>query len=130
MRTLLLFITLTVGVLSAQDALLLERKTPGKKLWLWSVTSLAVANTLDVQSSWGKHELNPALTGPAGNFGRDGLLLKAALQGGLVGLEYLITRGHPNPRIFRALSILNFGVAAGITGVAAHNYTIPRQTGQ
>ena len=119
MRKLLLLLTLSTSVLSAQES-------PGKKLWQWSVTSLAVANALDVHSSWGKHELNPALASPNGTFGRNGALLKLGFQGGLLGFEYLITRGHPRPKVLRALSILNFGVAAGTAAVAAHNYGIPR----
>ena len=119
MRKLLLLLTLSIGVLSAQES-------PGKKLWQWSFTSLAVANALDIHSSWGKHELNPALANPNGTFGRNGALLKLGFQGGLLGFEYLITRGHPRPKVFRALSILNFGVAAGTAAVAAHNYGIPR----
>jgi hypothetical protein len=126
MRRTLLLLTLSIGVLSAQDSFLLERKTPGKKLWQWSLASLTAANAMDVQSSWGKHELNPALAGPGGTFGPSGALLKLGFQGGLLGVEYLITRGHTSPRVYRALSILNFGVSAGTIGVAARNYTIPR----
>jgi hypothetical protein len=125
-KLLLLFLILSVGVLGAQEALFVERTVPGKKLWRWSVTSLAVANALDVQSSWGKHELNPALAGPGGTFGRNGALLKIGFQGGLLGVECLLTRGHPSPKLFRVLSVLNFGISAGTIGVAAHNYTIPR----
>jgi hypothetical protein len=126
MRKLLLLLTLSLGVLNAQDSFLLERKTPGKKLWQGSLASLTVANILDVQSSWGKHELNPALAGPGGTFGRNGALLKLSLQGGLLGIEYFITHGHPSPKVYRMLSILNFGAAAGTAGVAAHNYSIAR----
>jgi hypothetical protein len=38
-----------------------------------------------------------------------------------------MTRGHPNHKIYRALSFLNFGVAGVLGGVAAHNYTVPRR---
>lgn len=118
--------SMAAGLLAAQDGFIAERKIPGKGLWKWSVTSLAAANALDIQSSWGKHELNRALAGPGGTFGRDGALLKIGLQGGLMGLEYLVTRGHAGPRLYRALSILNFGISAGTAAVAAHNYMIPR----
>ena len=126
MRKLLMVLTMTTGLLCAQDGFVIERKTPGKRLWQWSVTSLAAANAMDIQSSWGKHELNRALAGPGGTFGRDGALLKIGLQGGLMGMEYLLTRGHAGPRLYRALSILNFGISAGTAAVAVHNYTIPR----
>jgi hypothetical protein len=79
-----------------------------------------------VHSSWGKHELNSTLAGPKGNFGKEGALLKLGFQGGLLGIEYLITRGHPTGKVYRALSFINFGAAAAIGSVAAHNYTVPR----
>lgn len=96
----------------------------GRNLWRISLASLAVSNALDVQSSWGKHELNGTLASPSGNFGTQGALLKLGFQGGLVGIEYLLTRHRPSPRLYRALAIINFGASAGICGVAAHNYTV------
>jgi hypothetical protein len=126
MRKLLCLLAISTGMLSAQNALSLEKHVPGKALWRWSLTSLAAANVLDVHSSWGKAELNPTLAGPNGTFGLHGALLKCSFQGGLMGLEYLITRAHPSPKIFRALSVLNFAASAGTAGVAIHNYTIRR----
>jgi hypothetical protein len=90
------------------------------------MTTLAVANLMDIHSSWGKHELNSTLAGPAGNFGKEGALVKLGLQGGLMGLEYLITRGHPNKKLYRVLTVINFGASATIGATAIHNYTIPR----
>jgi len=126
MRNILLSFMICAGVLSAQELSLLNRPAPAPKLWRASITALAVANVLDVHSSWGKHELNSTLSGPSGNFGKEGALIKIGLQGGLIGFEYLITRGHPSRKLYRALSVVNFGVSATIGGVAAHNYTVPR----
>jgi hypothetical protein len=126
MRNILLFFGICAGMLSAQESSLLLRPAPAPKLWRASITALAVANAMDVHSSWGKHELNSALSGPSGNFGKEGALIKLGFQGGLIGLEFLITRGHPSGRLYRALSVINFGASATIAGVAAHNYTIPR----
>jgi len=100
---------------------------PGKNLWRSSVVALTAANLMDVHSSWGKRELNSTLAGPTGTFGRQGALLKLGFQGGLVGLEYLITRGHPTGKLYRKLAFINFGASAAIGAVAAHNYTIPRR---
>ena len=129
MRKLLLLIGIC-GALQAQELRLLEKPIqppiPYRNLWRVSVTTLAVANALDVQSSWGKHELNSTLAGPNGNFGKQGALLKLGFQGGLLGIEYLITRGHPSGKVYRALSFINFGAAGAIGGVAGHNYTVPR----
>jgi len=101
--------------------------TPGKNLWRASIATLTAANLMDVHSSWGKHELNSTLSGPTGTFGRQGALIKLGFQGGLAGIEYLITRGHPTGKLYRKLAFINFGASAAIGAVAAHNYTIPRQ---
>ncbi len=103
------------------------RAPAGKSLWGASVAALAAANVMDVHSSWGKHELNSTLSGSAGTFGGRSALIKLGFQGGLVGLEYLITRGHPTGKLYRKLAFINFGATAAIGAVAAHNYTISRK---
>jgi hypothetical protein len=85
---------------------------------------LAVSNALDIQSSWGKHELNSTLASPSGNFGVQGALLKLGFQGGLVGVEFLLTRHRPSARLYKTLSIVNFGATAVIGATVAHNYTV------
>ena len=70
--------------------------------------------------------MNRALSGPSGNFGRQGALLKLGMQGGLIGIEYLITRKHPNGKLFHAFSAINFGASAAIGAAAMHNYMVPR----
>jgi hypothetical protein len=126
MRNLLLLFGMCAGLLSAQETSLLYRPEPAPKLWRATVGALAVANLLDIHSSWGKHELNSTLSGPSGNFGKQGALIKVGLQGGLIGLEYLITRGHPTHKLYRVLTVVNFGASATIGTVAAHNYGIAR----
>ena len=126
MRKIVMIFALCAGALSAQDFSLLERPASPPKLWRASVTALAVANALDIHSSWGKHELNSTLASRSGNFGKEGALLKLGFQGGLIGLEYLITRGHPSKKLYKVLTIVNFGASASIGAVAAHNYTVPR----
>ena len=133
MKKILVFFGLLAGVLSAQELSLIsasplvrKEATPHLKLWRTSVAALAVANALDIQSSWGKYELNKTLAERNGTFGRDSAVIKLALQGGLLGFEYLITRGHPNRRLYMLLSVVNFGAAGTIGSVAGHNYTVPR----
>src|SRR6266446_3587988 len=122
MKTLLLFLAaICSGTLHADDAIVTTAPAPipvvsGRTLWRASMTALAAANAMDIHSSWGKHELNPALTSPSGNFGREGALIKLGLQGGLMGIEYLITRKHPSGKLYRALSVINFGASAAIAG--------------
>jgi hypothetical protein len=122
MKQLLLLPLLSICTLSAQEGV----RTVDTRLWKTSLAALTVANLVDVRSSWGKHELNPALSGSTGKFGREGALIKLGLQGGLFGVEYLITRGHPTKKVYRALSFINFGAAAATGAVAARNYTIGR----
>ncbi|MBZ5621017.1 MAG: hypothetical protein LAQ69_20160 [Acidobacteriia bacterium] len=126
MLKILLSLGICAGVLSAQEVPPLDGPAPAPKLWRASITALAVANVMDVHSSWGKHELNSTLSGPSGNFGKEGALIKLGFQGGLIGLEYLVTRGHPTRKLYRALSVINFGASAAIGATAIHNYTIPQ----
>jgi len=120
MRKLLLSIILSALALSAQ-----ELSLKPDKLWKASLFSLAAANALDIHSSWGKHELNAPLADRSGRFGAQGALIKLGLQGGLFGAEYLITRGHPTHRVYRVLTIVNFGAAATFGATAIHNYGVP-----
>jgi hypothetical protein len=122
MKKTLLALFLCIGPLFAEDA----PQAQNARLWKLSLTTLAAANIMDARSSWGKPERNAALAGPNGRFGRDGALIKLALQGGLFGVEYLVARGHPTRKVYRALSFINFGAAAATGAVAAHNYTIGR----
>ena len=130
MRNLLLFLGICAATMQAQELRLLDKPaplpTPSRNLWRASVVALTAANALDVHSSWGKHELNSTLAGSNGNFGTQGALLKLGFQGGLLGIEYLITRGHPTGKVYRAFAAINFGAAGVIGSVAAHNYTVPR----
>lgn len=96
----------------------------GRNLWRLSLATLAVSNGLDIQSSWGKHELNSTLASPSGEFGAQGALIKLGFQGGLVGIEFLLTHHHPSARLYRTLAIINFGASAAIGAVVAHNYTV------
>jgi hypothetical protein len=106
----------------------------GRRLWTASVVTLSVANVLDVQSSMGKRELNSALASPAGTLGTRGIVLKSGLQGGLLGIEYLLLRGHSHnllqnqsrSKLYRTLAVINFASSAVIGGFVAHNYTVPQ----
>lgn len=94
-------------------------------LWKTSVASLVAANAMDEASSWGKHELNPALSGSQGTFGKQGALLKLGVAGGVVVVEYLVLRHHPSRSLAKALAWINFGDAAVTGAVAGRNFGIP-----
>lgn len=101
-----------------------------KHWWYASQASLAAANVLDVHSSWGKYELNPVLKSSDGRFGTKGVLLKAAIVGGLVGYQHLVyhkilRKEEDKKRFIKAATIANFCLTGVFTGVAIHNYQIP-----
>jgi len=85
MRNLMLMFLLSTYALSAQEAFLRPQPDPASKaktVWKASVLSLAAANALDVHSSWGKHELNPALGfGRQAKFGVQGADQDGAARG-------------------------------------------------
>jgi hypothetical protein len=120
MRTLSILLFVCVAAACGQDL------QADRKLWLTSVTTLAAANALDIHSSWGKRELNQTLASPSGNFGRQGAMLKAGFQAGLLGFECFLIHHRPSGKLNKVLSVVNFGAAAVVGGVAARNYTIPR----
>jgi hypothetical protein len=93
-----------------------------------SAASVAAAGVLDVHSSWGKHELNGTLAGPAGAFGARGAAIKSGMQAAMIACEYLLIRKHPREgKLYRAAAVVNF-IAAGFTGAtAARNYGIARR---
>jgi hypothetical protein len=98
---------------------------PGARLWKLSLVALTTANALDIRSSWKKRELNPVLAQSSSTFGWQAALLKMGISGAVMGMEYLATRGHGHPGLYRILSIANFGSAAAVGAVATHNYTLP-----
>jgi hypothetical protein len=124
---MLLFpLVLCACTLQAQDSAFLNHTPAAKRLWHVSLASLAAANVMDVQSSWGKHELNSPLASANGTFGARGALMKSGFQGGLMGLEMLVLRRHPNRTLCRFLAVVNFGAAAVVAGTTVHNYGVPR----
>ena len=99
----------------------------GKNLWRVSVVALAAANVMDADSSWGKHELNPNLSGNNGRFGRDGALLKLGIVGGMFVVESLILRRRSSAKFYRGLALINFGSASVTGAIAIRNFGVPRQ---
>src|SRR5580698_10267817 len=78
----------------------------GETLWKFSITALAAANGLDIASSWGKAEQNPALAAPSQKFGTENALIKVAILGGVTGVEWVATRR--GKRKGTTFGILNF----------------------
>lgn len=97
---------------------------PRATLWLVSVGAFASADVLDVQSSWGKRELNPALAGANGAFDARSALFKGGIEGAMIGLEYLLLRHSHSTRLWKVTSFLNFGAAGATAAVAARNWGV------
>ena len=97
---------------------------PPLTFWKLSAAALLTSNSVDVTSSWGKRELNPALAGSAGTFGGQGAVLKLGIVGGVVAVEYLVLRRHPSRSAAKVLAWINFGDAAVTGAVAGRNFGI------
>jgi hypothetical protein len=135
MKKLLVLVVLLACPALAEDVSALKAVTPrcspndGRTMWKTSLAAFAVADAIDIHSSWGKRELNPVLANASGRFSTQGALVKIGLHSGVVGIEYLLTRGHSSShpaRLRRVLAIVNFGAAGATAAIAAHNYTIAR----
>jgi hypothetical protein len=92
------------------------------KLWTVSAAMLAAVTIADVQSSIGRQEANPFLASPNGQFSGRGLALKGLTVGGVVGVQWLMLRKHPQPAKYAAGA--NFAATA-LTGAAViHNHMV------
>jgi hypothetical protein len=90
--------------------------------WKWSIAPVIASQALDVTSSYGMRELNPALAGPDGRFGMKAATVKIGVTGALIGVEYLIVKFHPGAA--RVFTKLNWSGSALTAGFAAHNFAI------
>ena len=92
-------------------------------LCIIQVVTLAATNALDIQSSWGKREMNGTLAGSTGRFDGRSALLKLGVVGGVWTLEYLVLRRQP--ALYRKLAFVNFGDSSVTGALAIRNYGVP-----
>jgi hypothetical protein len=92
----------------------------GRRLWWTSVAALGAATALDIQSSWGRREINPLLRSSDGRFGGRGVAIKIGVAGIASGLQWLVVRKHP--RLETPLAGTNAGLAAMFAAAAVHNH--------
>ena len=92
---------------------------PAKKRWWVGVAAVAAASVVDVHSSWSRPELNPMLRGPDGRLGVRGVAIKSSIVGASCGLQWQLLRREP--RLGKALTGFNLGVAAWTGAVAVRN---------
>ncbi len=98
------------------------RERQFSRAWKVSLVPLLASQTLDVTSSYGMRELNPALANANGQFGARSAVIKFAAIGALIGVEYLVIRKHP--RSANSFTKLNWATSVVTAGFAAHNYAI------
>lgn len=93
--------------------------------WKASVASLAISTTADAATSFGGRERNPLLAGSSGSVSTPKLVgAKSLSTGALVLIESRYLRAHPKAR--KAFTILNFGLAGVLGGVAIRNSRVGR----
>ena len=117
----ILFLTLFL-TLTAFGQQLADQQPIGKNLWRASLVTLAATNALDIQSSWGKRELNGPLAGSTGRFDGRSALIKLGVVGGVWTLEYLVLRRQP--ALYRKLAFVNFGDSSVTGALAIRNYGV------
>lgn len=131
MRKTLIFVlgtTLAASSLCAQsfDHAQAEARSRRSPLWKASIAALAASTVFDAQSSWGRPEANPLLRGNNGRFGWQGIALKAAVAGGVLGAQHVLLRKNPNAEKYGTMT--NFVMSGVLTGAAVYNHqkAVPR----
>ena len=102
-----------------------------KHVWKTSLAVLGTATLVDAHSSWGRQELNPALRGPDGRFGAQGVSLKVGLAAGAALGQYFTMRRIEKAygkdaanRGYLSFTVANFATGAAFGAVAARNYSL------
>lgn len=93
--------------------------------WQVSAGAVVVSSAADMTSSWGGLEANRLLRGRQGRFGMRGLIIKSAMTGGIIGVEYLILRKRPQWR--RKIVLWNWVLSGVSVGVAVRNFKVRRK---
>ena len=95
-----------------------------RRVWYASLAAIAVSNTLDIQSSWGKHELNGLLAGPGGAFTARSAGIKIGFQMPLIAVEFWQVRHSPSRASYWTSAVSNFAASGIFTRTAIRNYGI------
>lgn len=91
--------------------------------WQVSVAVLGAAQAADIASSYGNvgMERNP-LFGETFD-GRDAAI-KLGIVAGVVAIQYIALRKHPNSKLARKIAAINFAVGGATAGVAVRNWSL------
>lgn len=91
-----------------------------QKIWRISAAVLGAITIADIQSSYGRREMNPLLQSQNGRFGSRGIALKSALVGGGLTAQWLMLRKHPDASGYAAA--VNFAATAATGAVVIRNH--------
>ena len=133
----LLISAVTLHAADAAEALLPLRQSPlggfhpllapdeskWQKRWAVSLAPLAVSQSLDAASSYGRRELNPLLASSNGGFGMRAAGIKFGVTSALAGVEYFLVRKYPRSAKF--FTIVNWTAAGATSALAVHNFRLP-----
>jgi hypothetical protein len=90
--------------------------------WKLSTVALAAATMVDASSSWGHVEVNPVLRGSNGQFGYQGIAMKALITSGVIGAQYIMLRNHPKAEKYGTLT--NFALGGVLGAAAVYNFRL------
>ena len=112
------------GGAESLDSGVAQRSRSRSKVWRASLLSIVAASALDTHSSYARYEANPLLRGADGRFRMQGIGVKAAITGGVIGVQFLLLRR--GPKADKAAAFANFGLSGVLAGAALTNYSRPR----
>ncbi len=98
---------------------LLAQDRPATALRI-SQSALLTSQTLDIASNWHGPEANPLMRSGNGTFGAKGAAIKLGVSSALIAAEGPLIHKWPRSRV--VWIALNWGAAAGTTGIAARNW--------
>lgn len=96
----------------------------GRILYRSGQVALVLAHSLDIESSWGKHEMNPLLQSPGQTFGERGATIKIGIvAAGLVAGEIFVRK---HPKLAPYFGIADFAIAGVESVVVVNNLQYPQ----
>lgn len=93
-----------------------------KKLWRISAAVLGAVTVADMQSSYGRQEMNPLLQSGPQRFGGRGIAIKSAIVGATLGTQWFLLRKNPQAAGYAAGT--NFAIATATGAVALRNHML------
>lgn len=97
-----------------------EHGSKRSSIWKASLAMLAASSMVDAHSSWGRYEANPLLRGGNGRFGWQGVAIKAAIFGGVVGAQYFLLKKNPSAEKYG--TVTNIVLSGVLTSAAISNH--------